>query len=57
MIIRAEDFENKNIFLILAEEAQQKGLIAPGPLSWDEGDSIINLNELELDVTATSCSF
>jgi hypothetical protein len=50
MILRADDFKDKGIFLCLAEEAQDKGLITAGSLSWDEGDSVVDLDTLELDV-------
>jgi hypothetical protein len=51
MIIRAEDFSNKNVFMSLAEEAQTKGLIPTGSLSWDEGDSVVDLDEIQFEVT------
>lgn len=53
MLVRAEDFANKNIFLCLAESAQARGLVLDGPLSWDEGDSVVDLDELELEVNVT----
>lgn len=53
MIVRAEDFANKNIFLDLAESAQGRGLIPAGPLNWDEGDSIVDLNDLDIEVSVT----
>ena len=53
MIVRAEDFANKQVFLCLAEEAQAAGKVLDGPLSWDEGDSVVDLDTLELDVKVT----
>lgn len=53
MIVRAEDFMNKQVFFALAESAQARGLVLEGPLSWDEGDSVVDLNELELEVSVT----
>jgi hypothetical protein len=53
MIVRAEDFSNKNIFFCLVEEAQTRGLVLDGPISWDEDNSVVDLNELELEVSVT----
>lgn len=50
MIVRASDFKDPSIFLDLAMDAQNKGLIPAGPLSFDEGDSVVDLNDLDLDV-------
>lgn len=53
MIVRAEDFANKNVFMCLAEEAQAAGKVPAGPLSFDEGDSVVDLDALELEVKVT----
>ncbi|MDD5649441.1 MAG: hypothetical protein PHF86_03340 [Candidatus Nanoarchaeia archaeon] len=53
MIVRAEDFSNKQVFLCLAEQAQARGLVLNGPISWDEDNSVVDLNELELEVSVT----
>jgi hypothetical protein len=49
MIIRAEDFSNKNVFMMIIEEAQAKGIIKQGPISWDE-ESVVDLYEFEIEV-------
>jgi hypothetical protein len=53
MIVRADDFANKQVFLCLAEEAQAAGKVLDGPLSWDEDDSVVDLDTLELEVKVT----
>ncbi|MDD5649749.1 MAG: hypothetical protein PHF86_04915 [Candidatus Nanoarchaeia archaeon] len=54
MIVRAEDFANKQIFMCLVEEAQAAGKIPKGPLSFDEGDNVVDLDALELEVRVSS---
>ena len=49
MIVRAEDFTNKNVFVMIIEEAQEKGLLPKGSLSWDE-NSVIDLDSIEINV-------
>lgn len=56
MILRADDFKDKSMFLALVEESQRKGLVSSGPLSFDEGDSVVNLDEAEVEVSIRSCN-
>lgn len=50
MILRADDFKDRGMFLSLIEEAQALGIVKKGPLSWDEGDSVVDLSEVAIDV-------
>lgn len=50
MKVRASDFCNKSFFLTLVEEAQERNQLPKGPLSWDEGDSVVDLDEIEVDI-------
>jgi hypothetical protein len=50
MKVRASDFCNKSFFLSLVEEAQERDQLPKGPLSWDECDSIVDLDEIEIDI-------
>lgn len=50
MILRASDFKDKSFFTGLAEDAQRLGIIPKGSLSSDEGDSVIDIDELEIEV-------
>lgn len=53
MVIRADDFKDRSLFTAIVEEAQDKGIVPQGPISWDEGDSVIDLDNLELNVSPT----
>jgi hypothetical protein len=57
MIVRAEDFLNKNVFLLLAEEAQAKGMISPGYLGWDERYTVADISTLEIRVTPVAATY
>lgn len=55
MIVRADDFNNKNVFMMIVEEAQDKNLIPKGPLAWDE-KSVVDLDEIEINVVPCNLS-
>jgi len=55
MLIRASDFINPAIFMQIAEEAQVKGLISQGPLSWGE-KSVVDLDEIDINVAPIKVS-
>ena len=38
------------VFMMIVEEAQAKGIVKQGPISWDE-ESVVDLDEIEIDVT------
>lgn len=54
MKVRASDFCNKSFFLTLVEEAQERNQLPKGPLSWDEGDSVVDIDENNASKSGTN---